>query len=126
MRLSGQGLDGSRLTITQRKDKTVYKSKFVRNTRIVNGIEVKCKPLSKSAVKRISKNLELLLNDEPSEMRTQAINNNKRKLAEMGIPPFDNTRVRLAWCDAYLDDSLEQWEKAWSHSSRIDLMQLLR
>lgn len=126
MHLSGQGLDGSRLTITQRKDKTVYKSKFVRKTRMVNGIEVKCKPLSKSVVKRVAANLESLLKDEPSEMRTQAINNNKRKLAEMGIPPFDNTRVRLAWCDAYLDDSLEQWEKAWGNSVSIDLFKLLR
>ena len=89
----------------------MYKSKFVQKTRLVNGIEVKCKPLTKTAVRRLSSNITELLLQPPSEMRDQGIKNNKQKLREMGVKVrnFDKGELR-AWLKAYLSDDLEQFE----------------
>ena len=89
----------------------MYKSKFVRKTRMVNGIEVKCKPLTKTAVRRISSNISELLSEPPSPMRNQAISNNRQRLREMGARPwnFEIDELR-GWLDAYLSDDLERFE----------------
>lgn len=89
----------------------MYKSKFVQKTRLVNGIEVKCKPLTKAAVRRLSSNITELLFEPPSKMRDQAIKNNEQKLREMGVKVrnFDTGELRV-WLKAYLSDDLERFE----------------
>ena len=89
----------------------MYKSKFVQKTRLVNGIEVKCKPLTKTAVRRLSSNITGLLLESPSEMRDQGIKNNRQKLREMGVKVNSFEIPELtAWLKAYLSDDLERFE----------------
>ena len=103
----------------------MYKSKFVSQTRMVNGIEVKSKPISKSVVRRLAANLEEHWSTEPSELRDQAIRNNQQRLREMGIKvrSFDQTELK-GWLKAYLSDDLEQYEtKLLRERSRFPLFE---
>ena len=90
----------------------MYQSKFVSKFRMVDGIKIKCKPLSKTAVKRLASNLSELDKQPFSEMKAQAFRNNRLKLREMGIrvSNFDSNQELLAWCQAYQNDQLEQFE----------------
>ena len=96
----------------------MYKS--VYRKKVYGQFDQKSKPLSKSTVRRILENLESLSAQEPSNSREEAIKNNKRKLAQMGIPTFRADHIRIRWCEAYLNDELETFEK-WLKAQPLDL-----